>query len=154
RFMQMFAGAGNRVLYIETPVHLLGLDVLPKDPLRFCRFLSGPREISERLFVATLPVLLPFFQMSHAINGANHVLIRGLVRRWFHKLGFMNPLFWIYTPFSAELLETFRFDSVYECVDEFRGARGLISPTVIGEMQDRLLRRVDLTIVTHENLLA
>src|SRR6058998_860732 len=33
RFMKMFAEADNRVMYIETPVHLLGLDVLPKDPL-------------------------------------------------------------------------------------------------------------------------
>ena len=31
RFMEMFAANGNRVLYIETPVHMLGLDVLPRD---------------------------------------------------------------------------------------------------------------------------
>src|SRR5439155_12236032 len=62
RFMKMFAENGNRVLYIETPVHLFGVDVLPKDPLRFFRFMSGPRPIGDRLFVATLPILLPMFQ--------------------------------------------------------------------------------------------
>src|SRR5882762_7219051 len=62
RFMKMFAEAGNRVLYVETPVHLLGLDILPNDPSRFYRFLAGPRQISEGLFIGTLPVLLPMFQ--------------------------------------------------------------------------------------------
>jgi glycosyltransferase involved in cell wall biosynthesis len=153
RFMKMFAEAGNRVLYIETPVHLFGLDVLPGDPSRFYRFLSGPRKISERLHAATLPILLPFFQMSHIINQANHIWIKRLVRQWIEKLGFRNPLLWIYTPFSAPVLEEFEHDAVYECVDEFRAARGFISSKVIGEMEDRLLRKVRMTIVTHENLM-
>ena len=154
RFMKMFAETGNRVLYIETPVHLFGLDVLPNDLSRFYRFLSGPRQISKHLFLGTLPVLLPLFQMSHFVNGANHVCIRKLLRQWIEKLEFKNPMFWIYTPCSAPLLEEFEGDSVYECVDEFRAAKGLISPRVIGEMEDRLLQKVRLTIVTHENLMA
>jgi len=153
RFMQMFAEAGNRVLYIETPVHLLGLDVLPKDPLRFFRFMSGPRPIADRLFVGTLPVLLPMFQMSHRVNRANHVVIRALLRRWIDKLQFRDVLFWIYTPSSAPLITGNQFDAVYECVDEFRAARGFISPRVIGQMEDDLLRRVRFAIVTQENLL-
>jgi glycosyltransferase involved in cell wall biosynthesis len=153
RFMKMFAEAGNRVLYIETPVHLLGLDVLPHDRSRFFRFLSGPRRVSDGLHVATLPVLLPFFQMSHRINRANHVWIRKLIRQWTSRLRFKNPLFWIYTPFSAPILEGFDVDSVYECVDEFRAAKGLISPAIIAEMEDNLLRKVRMTVVTHENLL-
>src|SRR5215470_19855962 len=79
RFMKMSSQSGNRVLYIETPVHLLGLDVLPGDPLRFIRFASGPRPISETLSVATLPILLPLFQMSHIVNHANHLVIRGVL---------------------------------------------------------------------------
>src|SRR5579884_774804 len=104
RFMKMFSEAGNRVLYIETPVHLLGIDVLPQDPLRFFRFASGPRAITPNLSVATLPILLPLFQMSHAINHANHFVIRQMLRRWMARLGFRDPLFWIYTPFSAPVL--------------------------------------------------
>src|ERR1051326_8074013 len=75
RFMKMFAEAGNRVLYIETPVHLLGLDVLPGDPGRLFRFLAGPRFIQNGLHVATLPILLPMFQMFRSINSINQSVI-------------------------------------------------------------------------------
>src|SRR5215470_6254998 len=82
RFMKMFSESANRVLYVETPVHWLGLDVLPGDPLRVFRFLAGPRSISKTLSIATLPILLPMFQMSHAVNRANHLLIRRVLRGW------------------------------------------------------------------------
>ncbi len=153
RFMKMFSESGNRVLYIETPVHLLGLDVLPRDPLRFFRFLSGPRQISSTLSVATLPILLPMFQMSHLINRTNHLLIRRVLRGWLSKLKFNNPMFWIYTPFSAPVLNGSGGDAVYECVDEFRAARGFVNSRVIGEMEDALLKKVRMAVVTHPNLL-
>src|ERR1051326_4057238 len=105
RFMKMFAEAGNRVLYIETPVHLLGLDVLPNDPGRFVRFLGGPRLIQERLHAATLPILLPIFQMSSLVNEINQRIAGMALRRWLKQLEFTAPLFWIYTPFSARLLD-------------------------------------------------
>jgi glycosyltransferase involved in cell wall biosynthesis len=155
RFMQMFAQAGNRVLYVETPVHLLGLDVLPGDPGRVFRFLRGPRPIEKNLFVATLPILMPFFQMSHTINWANHILIRRVLAKWIGTLGFRKPLIWLYTPFSEPLLNGMeRSGTVYECVDEFRAARGLVRAGTVGAMEDALLRKVDVTIVTQDNLLA
>ena len=154
RFMQMFAQSGNRVLYIETPVHLLGLDVLPQDPTRFFRFLKGPRRVEPNLHVATLPILLPFFQMSHTLNAVNHVLVRAMLRRWIRELGFREPLLWIYTPFSASIVDGIDHSfSIYECVDEFRAARGFVRPDVVGKMEDSLLKKVDVTIVTQENLL-
>lgn len=153
RFMKMFAEAGNRILYVETPVHLLGLDVLPQDPGRFLRFLGGPRWIQDRLYVATLPVLLPFFQMSHLINRWNHQIIRRLLRKWIRGLEFSSPLYWIYTPFSAAVLNGTSADAVYECVDEFRATRGFVNAKVIGEMETDLLKKVKLTIVTQGNLL-
>src|SRR5438093_10725825 len=91
RFMQMFARQGNRVLYIETPVHLLGLDVLPNDPTRLFRFLRGTRLVEPGLYLGTLPVLLPFFQMFHSVNTINHILIRRVLHNWIHKLAFGNP---------------------------------------------------------------
>jgi glycosyltransferase involved in cell wall biosynthesis len=154
RFAQMFARNGNRVLYIETPVHLLGLDVLPGDPTRFFRFMKGTRRIEENLHVATLPILLPFFQMAHSINAANQVLVASMLKKWMRSLGFKNPILWFYTPFSEPLLRRIPHSaSVYECVDEFRSAKGFVRADVVGAMEDTLLRNVDLTIVTQENLL-
>src|SRR5262249_38734667 len=85
-------------------------------------------------------------------NRANHLVIRGVLRHWIKQLGFRNPLYWIYTPFSAPVLNGSMVDAVYECVDEFRAARGFVSARVIGEMEEELLRKVQLTIVTHEKL--
>src|SRR4051812_26991799 len=118
RFMKMFAENGNRVLYVETPVHLLGLDVLPQDPLRFFRFLKGPRAIQPGLYASTLPILLPMFQMFGTINSINQAIVAMVLRAWIRQLGFDKPLLWIYTPFSAELIGKIdHTDAVYECVD-------------------------------------
>jgi glycosyltransferase involved in cell wall biosynthesis len=38
-------------------------------------------------------------------------------------------------------------------VDEFRAARGFVRPSVVGAMEDSLLRKIDVTFVTQENLL-
>jgi glycosyltransferase involved in cell wall biosynthesis len=154
RFMQMFAQNENQVLYIETPVHMLGLDVLPHDPTRFFRFLKGPRQVERNLWVATLPILLPFFQMSHLINTANHMLVRTMLRKWMRTLGFGCPILWVYTPFSESVIDGVdNCGVVYECVDEFRAAKGFIRASVVGEMEDSLLKKVDLCIVTQESLL-
>jgi glycosyltransferase involved in cell wall biosynthesis len=155
RFMKMFAENGNRVLYVETPVHLFGLDVLPGDPKRFFRFRQGPRAVAPRLHVGTLPILLPMFQMSHAINAVNQRLIGMVLRSWIKRLGFEKPLLWIYTPSSAAIVDEIpNAAAVYECVDEFRAARGLVRSSVIGSMEDALMRKVQLTVVTQENLLS
>src|SRR5688572_14917309 len=155
RFMEMFAHGGNRVLYIETPVHLLGLDVLPHDLKRFTRFRAGPREVEKNLYVATLPILLPFFQMSHAINAVNQILVRRMLRLWMKHLSFHKPLLWMYTPFSEAIVDAIEHDgSVYECVDEFRAAKGFVRSSTVGAMEDSLLKKVDVTIVTQENLYA
>ena len=154
RFMQMFARNGNRVLYVETPVHLLGLDVLPEDWGRFLRFTKGPRPIEANLHVATLPILLPFFQMAHAINAANHLLIARMLKKWMRQLGFDKPLLWLYTPFSYPLIDSIpNAGSIYECVDEFRAAKGFVRASVIGDMEDSLLRKVAACVVTQESLL-
>jgi len=154
RFMKMFAENGNRVLYIETPVHLLGFDVLPHDPLRFFRFLKGPRPIQPGLSVATLPILLPMFQMFEWVNAINQTVVAKVLQPWIMGLGFKDPLLWIYTPFSAPVVKKIpHAAAVYECVDEFRASRGLVCSSVVGEMEDELLRNVQLAVVTHDNLL-
>jgi glycosyltransferase involved in cell wall biosynthesis len=92
--------------------------------------------------------------MSHAINSANHIVVRAMLKRWMAALHFQKPLLWIYTPFSESLVDGIENSGViYECVDEFRAAKGFVRASVVGAMEDSLLKKVSLTIVTQESLL-
>lgn len=153
RFMQRFARQGNRVLYVELEASLASLGLLRADPGRALRWLAGPRLVAPNLYVATLPPVLPCFQMSRAINTLNNAGLAPLLRRWVRGLGFRRPILWTYNPYSESLVgrlgEAF---AVYDCVDELSAARGLVRRETVRELERRLLEKVRVVIVTHENL--
>jgi ubiquinone/menaquinone biosynthesis C-methylase UbiE/glycosyltransferase involved in cell wall biosynthesis len=153
RFMQRFARQGNRVLYVETQASLASIGVLRADWRRLFRWMAGPRRFEENLCIATFPLVLPCFQMSIGINTLNNVLLLPLLRRWIKRLGFGRPILWTYNPYSESLLgELGEQMAVYECVDELSAAKGLVRSKVVQELERRLLKKVDVVIVTHENL--
>src|SRR5574341_1008306 len=43
--------------------------------------------------------------------------------------------------------------AVYECVDDFTAAKGLVDARVIGQLERRLIEKVDLLVATHAGLL-
>lgn len=153
RFMQRFARQGNRVLYIEGQASLARLGVFWSDWKRVFRWLGGPRRIEDNLYVATLPLVLPFFQMFSSINRVNNFFLSPLLRHWIKQLGFTRPILWTYNPYSESLIEKLgeKF-ALYECVDELSAAKGLVRSKVVQELEKRLLEKVELVIVTHENL--
>ena len=153
RFMRRFAREGNRVLYVEAQASLASIGLMRADWKRGFRCLEGPRRVEENLYVATLPLVFPCFQMSIGINTLNNGLLLPLLRHWIKRLGFHRPILWTYNPYSESLIGKLgeRF-AIYECVDELSAAKGLVRSTVVKELERRLLRRVDLVIVTHENL--
>lgn len=153
RFMQRFARQGNRVLYVETQASLASVGLLKADWRRAVRWLAGPRLIEKNLYVATLPLVLPFFQMSVGINTLNNMFLLPLLRHWTKVLGFQQPILWTYNPFSESFIGRLgeRF-AVYECVDEWSAAKGLVRSKVIQKLEKRLIEKVRLVIVTHENL--
>lgn len=153
RFMQRFARQGNRVLYIEAQASLASIGILRADWRRVFRWITGPRPIEKNLYVATLPLVLPFFQMSIGINRLNNMFLLLLLRHWIKALGFQRPILWTYNPFSESLIGKLgeRF-AVYECVDELSAAKGLVRKEAVQELEKRLIHKVLLMIVTHENL--
>jgi len=153
RFMQRFARQGNRVLYIEAQASLASIGILRADWRRVFRWIAGPRPIEKNLYVATLPLVLPFFQMSIGINRLNNMFLLPLLRHWIKALGFQQLILWTYNPFSESFIGKLgeRF-AVYECVDELSAAKGLVRKEVIQELEKRLIQKVLLMIVTHENL--
>lgn len=153
RFMQRFARQGNRVLYIEAPMTWASLGFLRADWRRPFRWLGGPRQVEPNLYVATPPLLLPFFQMFRIINNLNIACLSPLLRRWIRTLGFHRPILWTYLPHTEGLVGRLGDRlAIYDCVDELSSAQGLVRPEVIRELEGRLIRQARLVIVTHENL--
>ena len=153
RFMQRFARQGNRVLYIEAQASLASVGVLRADWRRVFRWIPGPRRVQENLYVATLPLVLPGFQMSIGINTLNNAFLLSLLRHWIKRLDFRRPVLWTYNPHSEGLVGKVGEQlAVYECVDELSAAKGLVRRTVVQELEGRLIKKVDVVIVTHENL--
>ncbi len=150
RFARWWAESGNRVLYVEQQMHWAGWLVdLRRQFARPWRWLKGPRQVAPNLWVYTLPVVLPFFQMSCLINTINNLLLRPVVRMQLRRLGFRAPVLWTYTPHSADFVGRMgECAAVYECVDDFTAARGLVNSRVIKAMEQRLIAVCDLLIVT------
>jgi glycosyltransferase involved in cell wall biosynthesis len=154
---RMFAARGHRVLFVEQQMHWVGwLADLRRQFWRPARWLRGPRPAPEAsgVWVFTLPVVLPFFQMSAAINRLNNWLLLPVLRWALKRAGFQRPVLWTYTPHSADFAGTVGEQLVvYECVDEFSAAKGLVRPQTIAALERDLLRKADVVIVTAPALL-
>lgn len=149
-----FARQGNRVLYVEQQMHLLGWLVdLPEQFLRVVRWLRGPRKVEDRLWVFTLPVVMPCFQMASLINRLNNWWLTPVLRWALNRLSFQDIILWVYTPHGGDFVGRFAETlTVYECVDEFSAAQGLVRGPAIAALERELLEKVDLVIVTHPEL--
>src|SRR5574341_625796 len=76
RFARWWAENGNRVLYVEQQMHWAGWLVDLKHQLnRPWRWFQGPRSVDANLWIFTLPIVLPFFQMSRLINWINNLFL-------------------------------------------------------------------------------
>ena len=154
RFMQKFARLNNMVLYVEAQASLVSVGILRKDPGRLFRWLKGPRRVEENLFVATLPLVCPFFQMSPLINRLNNRCITWILRVWKKRLDMRDLVLWTYNPYSESLVGRLgETCAVYGCVDELSASRGLVNAEVVKAFERRLIEKADAVYVTHENLL-
>lgn len=154
RFSRWWAEDGNRVLYIEQQMHWAGwlVEIRRYFP-RLWRWLQGPREVAKGLWVFTLPIVLPFFQMSRLINAVNNLFLRPVIKTQMKRLGFEAPVIWSYTPHSAGFVGTLNERAfIYECVDDFPSAKGLVRETVMWKLEESLIRKADLLITTHPAL--
>ena len=143
------------MLYVEQQMHWAGwLIEIRQQFTRAFRFLQGARPVEENLWVFTLPIVLPFFQMSEAINWLNNFFLAPVLHGMIRKLGFKNPILWTYTPHSADFVGKLDQSlTVYECVDEFSAAKGLVHGATIAKMERELIQKVDQVIVTAPGLL-
>ena len=154
RFMTEFARLGHRVLYVESQWHLLTyLKHLPACWRRCFRFLSAPREVEPNLFVATPPLLLPFFQMLAPLATVNNLILGLWLRIQTRRLHLHNPLAYTYVSYShlaIKLLGSTRV--LYEKVDDLGAAKGLVRKSTVDKLERRLLKMTQLVVVTATRL--
>jgi len=157
RFARMFAEQGNRVLYVEQQMHWAGwlVDVTNQFG-RAWRWLKGAQQVEPDVWIFTLPIVLPFFQMNALINAINNLFLLPVLKWQLKRLGFGEQrklILWTYTPHSDYFVDRLgEYVAVYECVDEFTASKGLVSPRVIGRLEQTLLEKVDLLIATADGL--
>ena len=152
--MRRFAAEGHPVLYVETQVHWVTYFRLLR--LRWRRataFLHGPREVEPNLWVYTLPIALPFFQMWRPLCHINAWMMTHALRAAMRKIDMRDPVVYSYAPYAAPIVRRLRpAKVVYECVDEFAAAKGLVRPAVVRALEQDMLAQADVTIVTAPKL--
>ena len=147
--------AQNRVLYVNN----LGLRApgasrgdWHKITKRVGEWFSGLKQVEPNLWVFS-PVSLPLHDHA-SIRRFNQWNLKRTLRRHLAELGFKRPLLWTFLPLGVQLIGSLDESLViYHCVDDYAANPG-VPAARLREMEDQLLRRADLTIVTNPLLFA
>jgi glycosyltransferase involved in cell wall biosynthesis len=107
------------------------------------------REVESNLHVLN-PLAVPVYGPGG--RRVNRLLLRAQVRRAMRRLGFRNPVNWVFNPAASVVAgELSESAVIYYCVDEYTVFRG-VSTRRMTELEDRLLRRADLVITSADRL--
>lgn len=110
------------------------------------------REVEPNLFVFN-PLALPIYGRPWA-RAFNQRFLAMQVRRAMRKLGFCDAISWIANPAAAIVAGRINEVSViYHCIDEYTAISG-VSSLGIAELEQKLLERADLVLVTGKGLYA
>jgi glycosyltransferase involved in cell wall biosynthesis len=107
-------------------------------------------EVERNIFVLN-PLAIPAYG-DDRIREINRHVLGYQVRRAMRRLGFRRPINLTCNPAAAVVAGTLGEEVlIYYCVDENKAFTG-VSPRSLGDLEDQLLRRADLVIVTSELL--
>jgi glycosyltransferase involved in cell wall biosynthesis len=110
------------------------------------------REVEKNIFVLN-PLAIPAYGVP-ALRRVNRELLRAQIFSAMRRLRFDRPINWVFNPTASVVAGSLREDLlIYYCVDEFTafsdaGTRAMV------ELEEQLLRRADLVIVSADRLLA
>lgn len=147
------ARQGNRVLFVESQ-YTLSKFVQKPDLSRLFRFLKGPRKISDNLFLLSTVPFIPGGEFSAGISRTNWNFERGFLRQAMKRLGFRDPLLWMFaynaSPLVGKLGESL---SLYFCNDAF--SLLVDSKTLqdrIAGLEREVIGKVDLVFTVSDKL--
>lgn len=108
------------------------------------------RQVEPNIFVLN-PLVIPAYGRS-AVRSFNRWFLRFQVKRAMRGLAFRRPLNWVFNPAAALIAGQLGEEQlIYYCVDQYCAFSG-VAATALAEMEDQLLRRADLVIVSAERL--
>jgi glycosyltransferase involved in cell wall biosynthesis len=108
------------------------------------------REVEKNIFVIS-PLVIPAYGKP-SIRSLNRHLLRFQVKRAMSKLGFSNPINWVFNPAASMIAGTLGEQRlIYYCVDEYTAFSGVPVKSLL-DMEEQLARRADLVIVSADRL--
>jgi glycosyltransferase involved in cell wall biosynthesis len=111
---------------------------------------SSLSEPEPNIFVLN-PLAIPVYGQPR-IRDLNCRLLRFQVKRAMRKLGFRRPINFVFNPAAAVVAGALGEEQiVYYCVDEYTAFTG-VSSRALAELEEELLRRSDLVVVSAEKL--
>jgi glycosyltransferase involved in cell wall biosynthesis len=113
-------------------------------------FTTPVMEVENNIFVLN-PIAIPAYRFS-AARALNRSLLRMQIRRAMRRLGFRDVINWVFNPTASVVAGTLGEEMViYYCVDEFTSFSDA-GTTSMKAMEERLLRRADLVVVSADRL--
>jgi len=107
-------------------------------------------EVEKNIFVLN-PLAIPIYSNSR-VRSFNRALLRFQVLRAMRRLRFSNAINWIFNPAAAIIAGTLGESQViYYCVDEYSAFSGVAADS-LAQLEEGLLRRADLVIVSADLL--
>lgn len=107
-------------------------------------------EPEKNIFVLN-PLAIPAYGRPR-IRDLNRRLLRFQVKRAMQRLGFKRALNWVFNPAAAVIAGALDEEMlIYYCVDEYTAFSGVSSKS-LAELEEQLLRRADLVIVSADLL--
>ncbi|HEX6622975.1 MAG TPA: glycosyltransferase, partial [Pyrinomonadaceae bacterium] len=143
----------NRVLWVNSIGYRTPTASKADITRAFKKLAAAATPMSEpepNIFVLN-PLAVPAYGNAR-VRDLNRHLLRFQVRRAMRKLGFRRPLNWVFNPAAAVIAGTLGEDKViYYCVDEYTAFSG-VSANALADLEEQLLRRSDLVIVSADML--
>jgi len=144
----------NRILWVNSIGYRTPSVVSKADMSRALQKLRSAatplQQLEPNIFVLN-PLAIPFY--GRVGKQVNRHFLRFQVLRAMKKLGFKNPINWVFNP-AAGVIAGMLGESkvIYYCVDEYTAFSG-VSSRALAETERSLLRRADLVIVSSDRLL-
>ena len=111
---------------------------------------SSLSEVEKNIFVLN-PLAIPIYGKPR-IRDLNRTLLRVQVKRAMRKLGFQRPINFVFNPAAAVIAGALGEQQIiYYCVDEYTAFTG-VSSTSLAELEQQVMRRADIVIVSADLL--